>query len=373
MPKANENKLLGIEILRFVSAFAVLVWHYQHFAYTGTRLVAFDSALQPFYAVLKPFFDYGAYGVQVFWCISGFIFFWKYREAISQKEIGSGTFFLLRFSRLYPLHFITLLLVALLQFMQWKQTGSYFVYEVNDGFHFVLNVFLASQWGFQAGYSFNGPIWSISIEVLVYAFFFALLRQVGKSVFLNLAVIFGCVVAKAAGLNFSGLLECIAFFYLGGVTAIFCKAFPSLSSKPLAIFLSIGTMGIALFGVDVLGLENARGIPLALLFVCTPGLLFCATANIKMGSKMQATIETLGNTTYSSYLLHFPLQLGIVMLFRWAEVPVPFHSPAFFLAFMGGTFGLSILVFRGFELPLQRWIRMRFLGAEKASRPVPLG
>jgi peptidoglycan/LPS O-acetylase OafA/YrhL len=35
------HELAGIELLRFLSAFAILVWHYQHFFFVGK----FDDAL----------------------------------------------------------------------------------------------------------------------------------------------------------------------------------------------------------------------------------------------------------------------------------------------------------------------------------------
>ena len=62
-----------------------------------------------------------------------------------------------RFSRLYPLHFATLLFVA----AAFLAFGPY-IYE-SDAYHFVLNVLLASSIGFEKGYSFNGPSWSISV------------------------------------------------------------------------------------------------------------------------------------------------------------------------------------------------------------------
>lgn len=50
--------------------------------------------------------------------------------------------------------------------------GSYFVYPNNDIKHFLLNLFFASSWSFESGHSFNGPIWSVSVEVLLHALFF---------------------------------------------------------------------------------------------------------------------------------------------------------------------------------------------------------
>ncbi|WWL43599.1 hypothetical protein V5O39_17130 [Pseudomonas parakoreensis] len=76
-----------------------------------------------------------------------------------------------RFSRIYPLHLLTFLAVALLQKIYSAHTGNAFVYPFNDAWHALLNVFLAPAWGLEQGWSFNGPAWSISVEVLLYAGF----------------------------------------------------------------------------------------------------------------------------------------------------------------------------------------------------------
>src|SRR6266704_2885242 len=99
----ETNKLLGLELIRFMSAVALLVFHYQHFAFTGVMQPAdFHRSDQPLYGILSFLYEYGFEGVRVFWCISGFIFFWIYRDSISGGLIRGRKFFLLRFSRLYP-------------------------------------------------------------------------------------------------------------------------------------------------------------------------------------------------------------------------------------------------------------------------------
>lgn len=66
---AATDKLLGLELLRFMSALAVLFFHYAHFAQvSGMPPVA--RAAQPLYALLWPLYDYGQYGVQIFWGIA---------------------------------------------------------------------------------------------------------------------------------------------------------------------------------------------------------------------------------------------------------------------------------------------------------------
>ena len=116
----QKNRLLGIEILRFISAFSILIWHYQHFSFIADTPVNFEKEQQPFYSVLKIFYDHGHLGVNVFWCISGFIFFWKYRETLSSGIVDGKKFLIARFSRLYPLHFVTLIIVMMLQFTNFS-------------------------------------------------------------------------------------------------------------------------------------------------------------------------------------------------------------------------------------------------------------
>jgi peptidoglycan/LPS O-acetylase OafA/YrhL len=95
---------------------------------------------------LLPIYRYGYLGVQIFWCISGYIFFWKYGEAIATGSISGWNFFVYRLSRLYPLHFVTLLAVALLQYAYFRKSGVYFVYQNNNFREFFLQIFMASSW-----------------------------------------------------------------------------------------------------------------------------------------------------------------------------------------------------------------------------------
>ena len=108
----------------------------------------------------------------MFFCLSGFIFFWKYSNAIYEKSIHFKKFIYLRFSRVYPLHLATLIIVGACQFFIFQLDGEYFVIKLHDLKHLLLNILFISSWGFQNGYSFNGPLWSVSIEVLLYLIFY---------------------------------------------------------------------------------------------------------------------------------------------------------------------------------------------------------
>jgi peptidoglycan/LPS O-acetylase OafA/YrhL len=348
------NKLLGLEALRFVAAFAVLIWHYQHFSYLADVPVDLVRARLPLYGLLRPFYGAGEYGVWVFWCISGFIFFWKYRDAIFDRSVPGWTFFVFRFSRLYPLHLATLIAVAVLQSLYFRTNGYFFVYQNNDVRHFLLQLVMASKWGFESGDSFNGPIWSISVEVLVYVVFFLLLRFVTRSPLLNVVVVVAC-------LNFSGLIfSCLAFFYAGGLAAIARRAIATAASRAAIERMGWSVATLVPVSIVALGLQSQL-IAWLFLVTYTPVLLFCLSGEIMLPAPAQRLLEAAGNMTYSSYLLHFPIQLLVALGFAIAGRALPVYDGAFFAFYVGVTLLASYFAYRWFEAPAQSLLRKRLL------------
>ncbi len=358
----QPNKLLGLELLRFMAAFAVIIWHYQHFSYVADKPVDFVRDRLPFHSLLQPFYAAGEYGVWVFWCISGFIFFWKYRDAISDRSIGGWKFFVFRLSRLYPLHIVTLALVAMLQPLYFHLNGYFFVYQINDLRHFLLQLVMASNWSAQSGYSFNGPIWSISVEVLVYVIFFVMLRFVTKSAWLNVVIIAAC-------LGTDQLASCLSFFYIGGLAAIARRAISSSAHRS-------ALEGVVWFAVVTLGISGWIAalhhfvLPDLAILAYTPMLLFCIAGDFSVAPAIQRSIEAAGNLTYSSYLIHFPIQLAISLVFAARGAPVPFYQPGFFVAFISATFLASRLTYVYFEAPAQAMIRSALLRRPGATAAV---
>jgi peptidoglycan/LPS O-acetylase OafA/YrhL len=76
--KNSSRRFIGIELLRWSSAIGILFWHYQHFSFVADKPENFNREQQPYYFILNLFYNYGGAGVQIFWCLSGFIFFCKY-------------------------------------------------------------------------------------------------------------------------------------------------------------------------------------------------------------------------------------------------------------------------------------------------------
>lgn len=346
--RAQADKLLGLELLRFVSALAVLLFHFDHFAaIAGMPPVA--RASQPLYALLWPLYDYGQYGVQVFWGISGYIFFWKYGATIHQRTVAAGEFFWLRFSRLYPLHIATLAAVIGLQAAYRHFVGHDYIYPAGDTGLFVRQLFLATDWGPQPQFSFNGPVWSISAEVAVYAAFFLALRRFGPSVALCLAAIIAGLAFQEAGLNWVTPF-CATYFFAGGLAAVV----GARAAKPAGLALA----ALIVLGAGTGAIGDRDKLPM-LLLAAVPCLLVIVARHWPLLSRCPKPLQFAGNLTYSSYLLHFPLQLLLAVGVAASGLAVPITRPWFLAAYLGGTLGIAALSYRWFELPAQRWIRRR--------------
>jgi len=345
---AVANKLLGLELLRFLSALAVLFWHFTHFGQMA-GMQAIKSGTQPLHALFGLFYEYGLYGVQIFWGISGYIFFWKYAAAIHQKTVAARDFFWLRFSRLYPLHFMTLLAVVGLQAVYYHYAGADLVYPANDAGLFVRQLFLATDWGPRLPMSFNGPIWSISAEVAVYAFFFLVMSRLAPTMKLCVMVIIAALGLQVAGLHWA-TFSCAIYFFAGAMAALIGPK----AARPAAIVLA------GLIGVSMLAgaLGNPDKMPM-LLLLAVPCVLIIVSREWPMLDRLQRPVQFAGNLTYSSYLLHFPLQLMLAIVVAAFGIVLPVTSVWFLAAYLGLTLSVAALSYRWFELPAQRWIRRR--------------
>ena len=87
------KRLYALDTLRGFAALSVVLWHWQHFfAISGTFEDGWQKSSEPFYVFLKPFYEEGWAAVDLFFALSGFIFFWLYGEAIREGRIGAWRF-----------------------------------------------------------------------------------------------------------------------------------------------------------------------------------------------------------------------------------------------------------------------------------------
>jgi len=137
----KQNRFYLLDILRGVAALAVVFFHWKHFSKTQEDISSF-----PLYSIFGLFYNYGFLAVYLFFTLSGFIFFFLYYDRIKEKSLSLRNFIALRLTRLYPLYFVTLIMVLILQYIIYNSYNIFFIYPKNDLYHFILNIFFASSW-----------------------------------------------------------------------------------------------------------------------------------------------------------------------------------------------------------------------------------
>ncbi len=381
MVKSESPRLYSLDVLRGIAALTVVFWHWQHFYSKSST--PFMVEAQPLFNWLFPFYRNGDLAVDFFFLLSGFIFFWLYPKKIFEGHVSAKEFLILRFSRLYPLHFLTLIIVAAQQFYYWKIHGSYFIYEENNIFHFLLNLLFISSVKLEKGFSFNGPIWSVSVEVFVYFIFFLISKNIKpKNIKPNfwVAAMLSLVGYFLIFPSYSPVGRGVGGFFLGGVVySIYQSIIMSKMSKYLSQFILFST--VILWAIAILlsskyinpGLFFNFGILdsppgfayrpkiFAAMVLFTATLLSFAIFE-RETSGFFKKLSVLGDISYSSYLLHFPLQLAFATVVSSNGIGIDiFNRPVTLAMFLIILILFSIMSYHYIEMPLQRYLRKLWL------------
>lgn len=375
-------RFYSLDALRGIAALSVVMYHWIHFFYVGTA-PHYDISRAPFFGILYLAYTQGWLAVDIFFALSGFIFYRLYSRAVAAGTISASSFALLRFSRLYPLHLTTLLVVALGQLWAMQMTGSYFVYSWNDARHFLLNLFFASAWGMERGLSFNGPAWSVSVEISLYALFFAGCRLLPlRPVILAACSVFGFLVVATL---YMPIGRGMGAFFMGGCVlmayeAIVASRHARLAARATTVLALIAwalTLVASQPSLDLSPLIDRspflmsmmlRFWPVVALFPLT---ILALALNEALRGSLGKRLAFLGDISYSSYLLHFPLQLVIAMVWVWLGLDrALFYSPWLLAAFFGVLISLSLASYHYLERPAQRLLRQRRASIGAAEREI---
>ena len=339
-------------LLRGICAFSVLLWHYQNF-FWNSNVSRFEVTRQPFYKIFQIPYTMGSIGVPMFWCISGLILIHSYQNSVSPTL---QKFFVSRLSRLYPLHLVTLLVVAALQQISLRTQATYQIYSQNDIFHFILNLFFIQSWGFENGRSFNAPSWSVSTEMIVYLIFFYTLGFVKKVKLVGafgLFLIFSSELTSFVHLNkLIFFRECLAYFFLG-VSLYY------LSDTKLKTLPNLG-ISISLLLIIWGSTESQDSHP---LLVGALVALF-AFFDLTTFTRFLKPLRRLGDLSYSIFLWHVPIQIALILILEMFEIKMSIaYSYIFFLIFVSLTYFVGYFSFKYIEQPAQRYLRKKLISA----------
>ncbi|MFK0165903.1 acyltransferase family protein [Rhizobium sp. NPDC090279] len=353
------QRLYALDTLRGGAAIVVIFWHWQHFFYIGSDAsnVPWDS--QPFYPYLFALYKHGWLAVDLFFALSGYVFAWLFADKIATGKISLATYALDRISRLYPLHIVTFAAVFFLQFLYARSHTAYFVFQLNDLYHAFLNLFLIPAWGFEKGWSFNAPIWSVSVEVFLYIAF-GVGCLLGRARLLAFAVLIaiGYLLPEQFGKIAVGLRE---FFTGGFVYFAISHTLPRMGARSTAgvwtALALIAWVYAANYGVS----DTSRYI----IFPATVGM-FAAIGIAKRNFLKNGA--WLGDISYSVYLLHFPLQIVFAIVCdRLGYQRTVLLSPFAMAAFFAILIPVAAFTFVAFEHPTKNWLRANFLRHRQTS------
>lgn len=350
---------------RGLAALAVLLFHYHHFFVPpGVKPEpALHSGNEPLRALFGPLYDHGHLSVSFFWVLSGFVFAATYnRETASTRD-----FFVNRLARLYPLHLLTLCIIAGVQAVASERYGHWFLVGNNDLTHFVAQLFFASDWGLVSRGSFNGPIWSVSVEVLIYGVFWSARRHLFRFGLLGPLIALATFMLLINVSVLPGISHCGFFFFLGVATyVIFART--RKAPRVAKLLLSLAIAAPAGLATVLLPGEGAR-------FLGTGGFFAAATLALTAlepveDGRLNGFWAACGDASYGIYLWHVPLQaalfVGLTPYFQLGEVA---KSPWFLVAYLVVVCTVARAMFLLYERPARTWIRQRFSTVPSSASP----
>ena len=363
------ERLHALDALRGFAAVAVVFFHWQ---FWGQDPNPGQDALAN--AVRTFFYQCGISAVGLFFTLSGFIFHWLFRSPIQRRTVGGRWFFVDRFSRLYPLYFLTLLWAwGGHDLYAWMNQGSNWSSGVNDFTGFLRQLFVFPLWTPRRVIGFNLPAWSLAVEALMYLLFFVLARRSLLGFAGTLAML---LLALPMQLYSADIAYGMTSFFMGGMCWL---AFERVESRwperVLGLVVIVSWLATIVFGS---GIVNLALTPLAFLdhfyamYVLFPAtVLYLAILETRKGPIARGA-GWFGDATYAIYLLHFPLMLTTAILFRATGGDFQaLRSPLSLAIFLLVLIPLALASHRFFERPVQQWIRRRFSGKRPQDEAPP--
>lgn len=361
-----DKRYYLLDLLRGLAALFVVIWHYRHFYYVdGIFPENVYLSEFPLNTLLKIPYEYGGLAVEFFFCLSGFIFFQFYYSKISLGKISFRAFFLRRLLRLYPIFLFSLLLTILLNYYHEIYFGSFFVYEFNDLKHFIYNLLLIHQWGFQEGWSFNGPSWSISVEWLLYLVFFAVcLLRVNIFISSLIMIIAGFILFPFNPNVGRGM---ILFFFSAFIWLL--SNYEGLSNRIKSILVLLYLL-MCLFSVTLIPtillnlypslfnfLEDKSLFELFFIIGIVPATVYFASSVVIKNNFFNKFCDLFGQLSYPIYLFHFPVQ---IFLINFEIINEPNLMSSLFV-YLFAVFAISYLFNKYLDIPLRNELTKRFL------------
>jgi peptidoglycan/LPS O-acetylase OafA/YrhL len=290
-PRAHE-----IDLLRFLAAVAVVLYHYAFLGYLG-------SASSMPYLELESIAKYGHFGVELFFLISGFVILMSASSGLLKQ------FILSRVARLYPAFWFcctfTFLVILLLGGEGHQATlGQY-----------LSNMTMLSSFGFMqkivAAPYIDGSYWSLAVELRFYAFvaLVLLFRQIRRAELLLAGWLLVSIAVEL--LNFTRLRGFLivdyAAYFIGGAMLfqVWSRGFSILRVTTILLtwIFALYQAALALPHYEE-NFHTQMSLPVVLTLLSSFFVLMGLIAAKKTGWFGRRNWMLVGALTYPLYLLH---------------------------------------------------------------------
>lgn len=381
-PAPQTVQLTQLTSIRFFAALHIFIFHlYEAHRMSkgqenGIALDVFDALPMP----LLIWLQHGYFSTSLFFLISGFILSYLYILPDGKMSLGKRTFWIARFSRVYPLHILILVLGSLIAL------GVVIVAEVPNVFDLVVSGILCATllqaWFPPYALSWNFPTWALSTVAFYYLAFPLLVAVLRRSSHRGQWVLL-CLMP------FLSLLPTFAFLYAfpdGGEPLSFWNEFVMrlplfwiphfFMGMLLARLFSINrfdlawrnsrpqlvSWGDAAFAIWIfLAITDWKTPPFVLRHGLLAPLYLVMIYQLAQGQGLLARallapgLRHLGDASFSIFVLQMPVGIIAVLIAGAAKVP-SFATVPLVVAIV---VTVSLLSTNYFEKPISKWLRAK--------------
>jgi exopolysaccharide production protein ExoZ len=326
-------------MLRAVAALGVVIHHMQ------SELIqrGFDN---PF-----PDFEVGAFGVDLFFVISGFIMVYSSGRFFARPD-GGRQFFLKRLIRIVPLYWLFTTFLVLIVIRGARHTGAYSVKEFIASYLFIpapdrLGLMIPTY----------PPGWTLNYEMFFYFCFAAALRW-SRPIAVSLVgsalaglVILGYFIALPQPIAFWADSLSLEFCYGMALALLFLRGWRIRPLVRLALVIA-GAIAAAVFvahGESSPIRGFAWGLPAAAIVAAG------ALTDAPPRGLFARAFEWLGDASYSLYLVHVLLFILIYPVVARVVDPLIFSGAVYGSALVGASVVAALAMYAWIELPLTRY------------------
>lgn len=302
-----KDRLAGID---FGRSCAALVVYFGHLFF----LALYIANNKSLYSFLSPIHN-GSTAVLFFFTLSGYVLS---RQTLSSPP--NSRWLLARYIRLMPVYYVAFFSPMLVQIV----TGNF----KSDSFGVLLGVFALQSQVTKYALEINGPLWSVSVELLLSGFFM-LFSRFAKSRAAYL-ISFILLTLSFTKLGQNPFLNGIPYFYLG--VWLQSKRFSREDFLKNKVKLSNFIVSYLLISPVLLIEFNPVFKNLTNLIIFSFGII--SLRNARMTNRTEKISIELGKRSYSFYCVHFPI---VQLMLSWL-------SPASLFGFVLYVFVTTLLV-----------------------------